>query len=256
MIIETSFAATIDSSSFDVNPASTSIDTTGSNVSDWGYFLPGADFLDETQPDNTDFDALTAGNGSIDPATNSKASPSIGTVTITERDAAEYSNGGTGFWDFTVNDGIAPVSGTQTAFGAVNGVASGEDIFTITLNDLGAGEHIVTLYMAHTATNRTFRATLALLAADGDAFSGVLATGTGGVVSSAIGGTGGTQYFTYTTVVTTTDPNADLSIAIDSESGSAGQFTFSGYTVLTVPEPSVALLGALGSLMLLRRRRL
>jgi hypothetical protein len=240
----TAAAGMIDSSSFDLDPASTSIDTTG--AVDWGYFLPTADFLDETQPANTDFDDLTAIGGTLDPATNSKAASGIGIVTITENQGAEYSNGtDLAIWDFTFNDGLAPVSGTQTAFGAVNGVAPSEDVFTITFNDLGLGTKTITLYMSHTAINRTFRV-------DADL------TDTGGndsdtLTSAAIGGTGGSLYFTYTVQVTSTDANADLALNVNSLSGSSGQFGFAGYTV--VPEPgSLALLG-LGGLLIARRRR-
>ena len=248
-------AGTIDpSSSFNVDPTTTSIDTTGDNVVDWGYFLPNADFLAGTQAANTNFDALVADNQSVNPdylgpATNSKAVSGIGAVTITERDAAEYSNGSTSLWQFTVDDGLAPVSGTYTPLGAANGIAGSEDIFNITFNDLGAGTTTVTLYMAHSNTGRKFDATVDLTAADGNAADAE--------TSVAIGGTGGTTYFTYTAVVTTTDANADLSISIDSNSGGSGQFAFAGYTVTSpIPEPgSLALLGLGGLLVASRRRR-
>lgn len=246
-------AGTIDSSAFDVDPASTSIDTTGSDVVDWGYFLPTADFLDGDQPADTDFDDLVAVGGTLDPGTNSKASPGIGIVTITPRDVAEYSNGTTlALWDFTVGagDGTVFSGGTQTPLGAVNGVAGGEDIFEIEFNDIGAGTTTVTLYMAHTNTGRTFSAITGLTATDGNDSNPAL-------ISSSIGGSDGFGYFTYTAVVTTTDDNADLSIAIDSNSGGSGQFAFAGYTVVNpIPEPgSLALLGLGGLLVASRRRR-
>ena len=249
--IGTASAGTIDSSAFDVDPASTSIDTTGSDVVDWGYFLPTADFLDGDQPAGTDFDELVAVNGTLDPATNSKAASGIGIVTITPRDVAEYTSGTSlALWDFTVGDGTTFDNGTQTAFGAVNGVAGGEDIFEIKFNDIGAGTTTVTLYMAHTNTGRTFSAITDLTAADGNQTNPAL-------ISPSIGGSDGFGYFTYTAVVTTTDANADLSIAIDSNSGSSGQFAFAGYTVVNpIPEPgSLALLGLGGLLVASRRRR-
>lgn len=242
-----SMAATIDSQTYNVDPSSTTIDTTLSNIVDWGYYLPGADFLDETQPADTNFDDITAVGGTMDPATNSKAVSGIGAVTITENDGAEYSSGTSlALWDFTFNDGLAPTSGTQTAFGAVNGVASSEDIFTITFNDLGVGTHTITLFMAHTATNRIFRSNLDVFAADGNV--------SGNLTSAQIGGSGSTLYFLYQAVVTTTDASADMDINIRSVSGSAGQFAFAGYTVSSVPEPSTAMLGLLGGLILLLRR--
>jgi hypothetical protein len=254
-LIASAHAGSIDSSTFNVDPSSTSIDTTGADVLDWGYFLPNADFLAGSQPGDVDFDALKADYNSssdtfaIDPATNSKASPGIGIVTITERDVAEYTNGtDLAIYDFTVDDGLAPVSGTQTAFGAANGIAGGEDIFTITFNDIGAGITEFTLYMAHTNTGRTFSATTELLASDGDDSDAPL-------ISPSIGGADGNGFFTYSATVTTTDANADLSIAIDSNNGGSGQFAFAGYTVVAVPEPtSLAWLG-IGGLMLAARRR-
>ena len=248
------------SPSFNVDPASVGIDTTGDDIKDWGYFLPNADFLagvNLDQQDGINFDSLKAdytgsgdgtGTFAIDPATNSKAVSGIGAVTITERDEAEYSNGSTSLWQFTVDDGLSPVSGTFTPLGAVNGVAGGEDIFNITLNDLGAGTSTVTLYMAHSNTGRRFDATIDLTAADGN--------DSGAVLSDAIGGGDGNTYFTFTTVVDTTDPLADLSISIDSNSGSSGQFAFAGYTVTSpVPEPSTTALLGLGGLALILRRR-
>lgn len=241
-------AATV-TPAFDINPASTSVDTTGANVVDWGTFLPTGDFLDGTQLANTNFDDLTGINGALDPATNSKAISGIGAVTITERGSAEYSNGSTSLWSFTVDDGIAPVSGTYTPLGAANGISGSEDIFNITLNDLGAGTSTVTLYMAHSNAGRKFDATVDLTAADGNVNLAPL-------TSDAIGGTGGTTYFTFSTVVETTDASADLSISIDSNSGGSGQFAFAGYTVTSpVPEPSTTALLGLGGLALILRRR-
>lgn len=251
-------AGTIDSSSFNVDPTSTSIDTTGSGYLDWGYFLPNADFLAGTDADvqSANFDDLkadyntTTDTFAIDPATNSKAVSGIGAVIVTETSSAEYSNGSTSLWSFTVDDGLAPVSDTQTPLGAANGISGSEDIFNITFNDLGAGTRTVTLYMAHSNTGRKFDATVDLTAADGNVSNPLL-------TSASIGGTGGTTYFTYTAVVTTTDASADLSITIDSNSGGSGQFAFAGYTVEgVVPEPgSLALLAAGGLLIASRRRR-
>lgn len=241
--------------SFDVDPSSTSIDTTAPGYVDWGYFLPNADFLAGDQAAGTDFDDLKADYNAgddtfaIDPATNSKAASGIGAVTITPRDVAEYSFGNTGnAWAFTVNDGIAPVSGTQNPLGAANGIAGGEDIFTITFNDLVPGTSTITLYMDHTNNGRTFAAGVDLTAADGNASQSI--------TSAGIGGTDGEGYFTFTVEVVTTDPSADLAISIDSNSGSSGQFQFAGYTVFNpVPEPSsLAVLGLCG-LLIARRRR-
>lgn len=249
-------SATIASSGFNVNPSSTSVDATGANVKDWGTFLSNADFLAGTgvdQQDNTNFDALKADFNTtnqtfaIDPATNSKSASGIGDVIITERAEGEYTNGSTSTWQFTVNDGTV-TNGTYTPLGAVNGVAGNEDIFNITFNDVGAGQTLVTLYMAHSNTGRLFDATVDLTASDGNVNQGVQ-------TSAAIGGTGGTTYFTYEIEIETTDALADLSISIDSNSGGAGQFAFAGYTVIAIPEPSVALFGGLGTLLLLRRRK-
>ena len=238
---------------FDVDPSPATIDTTGPGNLDWGYFLPNADFLDGTQPANTDFDDLTAGDGSIDPATNSKATPGIGIVTITERDVAEYSNGNTGSpWMFSFDDGLAPVSGTQTPLGASNGIGRTEDIFTITFNDLTAGTNIVTLYMDHTATDRRFDAVVDLTAADGNDTTSLL--------SPQVIGNDGDGYFTFTTEVNNALAGADLAITIDSAGGNFGQFQFAGYTVTApvtnaIPEPTSLLVGAIGLGALAARRR-
>ncbi|MBT7958121.1 MAG: PEP-CTERM sorting domain-containing protein [Akkermansiaceae bacterium] len=238
-----SHAATVASSAFDVDPASTGIDTTAANVVDWGYYMPGADFLDGTQAADTNFDSITA---DVSPATNSKASSGIGAVTITERDAAEYSNGtDLALWEFTVGagDGTNFSGGIQTAFGAANGIGGTENIFTITFNDLGVGIQTITLYMAHTNTGRSFQATMDDV-------------GSTSLTSSSIGGSDGFGYFTFTTEVTITDALDDLAISIDSNGGGSGQFAFAGYTVTGVPEPSTtALLGLGGLALILRRRR-
>ena len=245
--IQPATASLIVSTIFDVDPASTSIDTTGADVVDWGYFLPNADFLDGTQAASTNFDALTAGNGTINPATNSKASPGIGIVTITERGAGEYTNGDTGkAWSFTVNDGINPVSGTQSPLGAVNGIATSEDIFNITFNDLPVGPSTITLYMDHTSNNRRFDATVDLFASDGNEATAIQ--------SNTIGGSDGEGHFTFAVEVSSLVAGSDLSISIDSAGSGTGQFQFAGYTVTAVPEPSTLALVLLGAACLKRLR--
>lgn len=252
-------AGTVTSTTFDVDPSSTSIDTTTGGYLDWGYFLPNADFLAGTDADvqSADFDDLkadyntTTDTFAIDPATNSKAVSGIGSVVVTETSSAEYTNGDTGkAWEFTVNDGIAPVSGTQNPLGAANGISGSEDIFNITFNDLTTGVTTVTLYMDHTNNGRKFDATVDLFASDGDDLANT-------VQSASIGGTDSEGYFTFTVVVSNDVAGADLSISIDSASGSSGQFQFAGYTVEgVIPEPgSMALLGLGGLLVASRRRR-
>ena len=187
----------------------------------------------------------------ISDATNSKASSGIGAVTITENDGAEFTNGTQAAgWDVIVGagDGTIAESGTLSTFGLVNGVASSEDIFTIDFNDLGVGTRVVTLYMAHSATNRVFTANLDLVSSNGNSSETL--------TSSQIGGSGGSTFFSFTTEIDATDASDDLSINIVSDNGSSGQFAFAGYTV-AVPEPSAfpLLAGLFGLIWLMLRRR-
>lgn len=252
--------ATISTVSFNNDPTTT-VDTTSPLITDWGYYrrtgTSGADFLAGSQPDGTNFDSIQADwNGSsflITNATNSKATSGIGAVTITERDTAEYTNGETGNWSFVVGagDGTTESGNTFSTHGFANGIGRGENIYNITLNDLGLGTHIVTLYMTHSAQDRRFNATVDLFSVDGDQ--------NGSLLSATIGGTNSTNFFTFTTEVIATNASDDLSISIDSNSGNFGQFGFGGYTVATlavpVPEPSSTALFGLGGLALLLRRR-
>lgn len=66
---------------------------------------------------------------------------------------------------------------------------------------------------------------------------------------------GGIFNFTYKISVTTTATTDDLALTFGSKSGNTGGGILAGYTINQIPEPSSALLGALGALLLLRRRR-
>lgn len=241
-------AGTIIASTFN-GVSSGVVATTG--LADWGYVNNQAtinDGLFDNQYNATPYGSVSRPNG-VNPdqiITTVSGTSTIGAVTLTENDGVTNTIAGQG------NAGVFTFGGTL-AHGSYGNLAAAENnAWTMSFNDLGIGTHTITLYMGHTADNRSFRMNYSL--ADG----GLTA---GSTTSGAISGLGSTlafgagDAFTYSIQVETTTATGDLSLTFDSLSGSTGGALFSGYTVATIPEPSAALLGGLGLLALLRRRR-
>lgn len=233
-------ASTLVDSSFSI-PADgiTNVGLTG--LADWGYFVEQSNTNNmwNTNPSNVNFDSLTLNGAGA--ATVSSGSSSIGGVFFTEG----YDGSGDG-------DGGSPSSASDftfggTATGAVGAnFSSTENFFQMDFTDLGAGTHTVSLYMGHTNTGRTFTVGYELLASDGN-------IGRATTTSSTITN----NKAIYTIEFFTADPLADLSLDVKFGGSGAGAGIINGYTVssVAIPEPQAALLGSVGLLLLLRRRR-
>jgi hypothetical protein len=165
--------------------------------------------------------------------------------------------------DATLND-LRAATGAQTpvggitfggvqAYGAYGGFPAGAgDLWSLDFADLAAGEYAISLYMGHSSNSRTFG-----LVADltGAATNTVNSGPISGLESTAGSGTGNFTAFRYD-INFTAAANDDLTLKLTSTAGgAAGGAFFAGYTVTAIPEPSAALLGGLGMLALLRRRR-
>lgn len=226
-------------------------------LSDWGYVSSSnTGFLDSNLSgaglsyNNTPYGTITRDEGDI--LTTVFGSSTIGLVTLTEGAGGTDTVGAQGNTSNYTFDG-------NMVYGSYGGFAPGEqDVWTLTLNDLGVGTFDITLYLGHSNTGRSMDMDV-VLNDNGDITS--TTTTTGGSISGlgstiAAYGTDGVAY-TYDITVTTTNANSDLSITFgDTSGGGFGGAIFGGYTVFTVPEPSTtALLGIGGFALLLRRRR-
>ena len=226
------------------------ISTTG--LADWGFVDTAGGFFDSNlgggglSYNNTDFGSIANNGGTV--LTSVEGSPSIGSVTLTE---------GTTGTDTISPQGNAPnytFDGTA-AHGSYGNFAPNEaDIWRLTFNNLGVGDHTIKLYMGHSATNRIFNMDVSF---DGGTSTFVTTTspqiGTLGSTVAAYGATG--LAFTYDIDVTVSDPSDDLTLTFGGVSGSFGGAIFSGYTVSSVPEPSSILLFSLAGLGFFAHRR-
>ena len=229
-------AVTFSSSSFN-GLGSSNVDLTG--LADWGYVSATSGFMDDN-PAAKLYRDLDDGGSPATSVTTTYGSSSIGDVFLTEDgDTLSASN-------------VPGISfGGTDAYGSFRNFGTTEDAFTIEFNDLGVGDFTITLYVGHTNTSRIY---------DMD----YLGTGAAGGTTAMSG-----NFTTYTTAVggmlayvitgSTTDALDDVTLSMGNAAGSGGSGAgfFSGYTVdvTPIPEPSAALLGLFGSLLLLRRRR-
>ncbi len=230
----TASAATLVTSAFNLNP-STAVDTTG--TADWGYFSRDGYTQGMTTGVAVNFDALTHVSG--DPATVSKASPSTGEVFYTPTDSSSGTSNTTYGYTF---DG--------TAVGSLLGnIGTSEEIFSMKFNDLGVGTHTMAFYIGASAANRALNIDYFVYEDDGAESSATL---------SATGVTSGSfanNRISYSLTFETSTANTDLVFNLGSAGSDGNAFTMGGYTLTTVPEPSAALLGGLGALLIFRRHR-
>jgi hypothetical protein len=140
--------------------------------------------------------------------------------------------------------------GGAQAYGAYGGFpGNAGDIWSLNFADLAAGEYVITLYGGHSQGDRIFDVEAALTGTSNNTVqSGQIST-----LGSTVGG-GGFTTFRYD-IEFTAAADDDLTLTFGAISGSGGGAFLAGYTVAIVPEPSTALLGGLGLLALLRRRR-
>lgn len=204
----------------------------------------GTGLFDVTH-NNVLFDNLVNANTPTpDNLTTVGGSSPIGEVRLTEGDGSTDVIDGRNLTSPFTFDGNA-------SYGSIGSMAPGEDdVFTLNFNDLGVGNFLITLYMGHTADNRSFEMDVS--------GTGVTAfSDTSGTIS-ALGSTvnyGSGVAFLYQINVTTDASTDDLALTFGSISGSTGEGLLSGYTI-AIPEPSSFALMALAgiSLFLLRRR--
>lgn len=241
-----SHAATLVSSTFVSGTTPSTVVTTGSTVVDWGYLAGGSTAFGTTGTSN-----FTALNGA-----NYDATPGIGAVTFAPGTVSSGNSAGVTQPTFTFSGGNSPATGTNINAGAwVSSFASNEtNGMTLNFNDLGIGTHTVSVYVGHRLTSgtvpRVFSMDYSLAASDGNV--------TGNTSSNSVAAGPTVIYSVYQLKVdNAADASADLSLVWNSVSGDSGQGYFAGYTIETVaiPESSSALLGGIGALVLLRRRR-
>ncbi len=140
--------------------------------------------------------------------------------------------------------------GTSTT-GNIGQVANNDDdMFTLEFRDLGVGTFTVALYFDSIGDGLDYYQMDYAL--NGGTFSSTTMATTG--IQALTGNTTGDDLFAYTINVTNTSSTDDLSLRFGA-AGRAGNIYFGGYTVTAIPEPHVALIGSLGVLLLLRRRR-
>lgn len=191
---------------------------------------------------NTAFNSLKNGSGN----TLTTVGGTYTTVNLTEGFGA---TAGTDLIDSRGNPSPYTFDG-NTAHGSFGSFATSEqDVWTLSFNDLGIGTYDITVYLGHSSTSRVFNMDYYLTGATSGTttMSGNFAS-LGGTVSNAV---------TYNIRVTTTAVTDDLSLVLGQGAGSSGtgEGYLAGYKVVAIPEPSAALLGGLGMLALLRRRR-
>lgn len=209
------------------------ISTTG--MTDWGYVSTNGAFMDDN-PVNKAYSALDDGASTV--ITTVAAGHTAGDVTLTEDGDTLSATNFSGL-TFDGND----------AYGSFRNFGTTEDAFTINFNNLGVGDFEITLYVGHTNGSRIY---------DMD-YAGTGAAGGTTVMADTIANTQGAfpGILAYTITGSTTDSADVVSLSLGNAAGSGGSGAgfFPGYTVEVIPEPSFALLGGLGALMLLRRRR-
>ncbi len=221
------YAGTIDSSSFN-GLTDGAVSTAG--LADWGYVsVQGA--LNNGLFNGSAGAYNNLAYGSLDKSdsavlTTVYGSSEIGSVTVTEGQGLD---GSTAYSAITFD-------GNQ-AYGGVRSLAPSENAFTIVFNDLGMGTFNITLYLGHSADNRTFNMNYNL--SDGGGAADKAGTTSSGLISglgSSVTFSTGIA-FTYDITITTATTGADLSLNLVSVSGSSGDGLFAGYTVAGGPEP-------------------
>lgn len=242
-LVDASFVSTLNSGA--------SVDTTGADIVDWGYFVDGSSAINGSNS-NAAFNTLSGTN-----YLSGGGSMAVTTTAITSSSNLDADKKHT----FTFTDGNSPTSGTGVATGSAFGSWGSSETGSLNFNftDLGLGTHIITLYVGHrlgggsNGDTRVFDMDYSWTASDGNV--------TGTVRSNDLGTVGGTSegnvvnsVFTLE-IENTVDALADLALTWDSVSGDAGEGFISGYTVETIPEPGSLALMALGGLLIALRRR-
>ncbi len=226
------------------------INTTAmTNLNQWGYLDVG--ILNPFAAGTYAFSALAGANYD--------ATPASGTVSITNSTVGNGNTTPTLSHAWTYSGGNNPTSGTDSSIGRTFGSLGATETngIVFNFNNVGIGSHTITLYLGHIldasqTDTRVFKMKHALSATDGG-FSGDFTTNDLGIQAN-----GTTIFSTYQIAFNNAvDTNADLVLTLDSVSGGTGNGMISGYTWQTaaIPEPRATLLGVIGLLLLLRRRR-
>jgi hypothetical protein len=238
-----SHAASIISSSFARGSGVVNVDST----IDWGYFTTSP--FTDTDGESFVFD------GSPTASTNRHGTADSGTATWTA-DQGLNSKGNASAYSFTYTNGADPTTATVDALGGQFGSFPGGSVpgYTLSIANLGGvGERTITLYLGSNRANQVLSFSATLTDIGGSATDSINGSWVGGGGAGSGGAMVGAFYqLTYFS----SDPNASLSIDVNGVSGSGqAEQQFGGWAITAVPEPSAALLGTFGMLLLLRRRR-
>lgn len=216
----------------------------GSIANDTGLFAPS-----EAPYDDVDFGSLEDGGSPAAALTTVKASPTlIGNVT--------FSSPGSGNQTSDATD-PAFTFDSVSAYGSFrNFGASAQDVWTLDFTGLAVGNHVIDVYVGHTAGNRIFDMDVAGtgLTSFTDTMSDDISTISSGAALFATQG----GMIVYSVDFGVTGAASDLSLTFGGISGGAGSGILAGYTVTSIPEPgSYALVAGMLGLtgIALRRRR-
>ncbi|WP_234047370.1 hypothetical protein [Luteolibacter pohnpeiensis] len=229
-------AATVSFSASSIDPSSTDfLDTSGTVLSAVNFAPANSETYSSTNPDT----AVTLSGITFTPvSTTSAASGTYFTTNSSNRDSNRISNV---TYDNTELYGLV-------YYGLITGSNSTNMQFNLT--NLTVGQSYLVQFIYSCSGNRPIQ-----LAAGTFSVGSVATSGTGSDGNSDVYSYGETNGALLLTATFTADSTTELFTMLSNTTGSNSRVTLSGFVISEIPEPSVALLGALGGLALISRRR-